>query len=53
MDDRVELALFVRNLTAEEFVVTGYDTASSGFGAHVHVLNQPRTFGGQITFRYK
>jgi iron complex outermembrane receptor protein len=53
MDDRVELALFVRNLTEEEFVVTGYDTASAGFGAHVHVLNQPRTFGGQIIVRYE
>ena len=53
MDDRVELALFARNLTEEEFVVTGYDTASVGFGAHIHVLNQPRTFGGQLILRYK
>jgi iron complex outermembrane receptor protein len=53
MNDRVELALFVRNLTGEEFVTTGYDTASAGFGAHVHVLNQPRTFGGQIILRYE
>ena len=52
MNDRVELALFAHNLTEEEFVSTGYDTASAGFGAHVHVLNQPRTFGGQITLRY-
>ena len=52
MDDRVEVALFVRNLTEEEFVVTGYDTASAGFGAHIHVLNQPLTFGGQVILRF-
>ena len=52
MDERVEVALFVRNLTEEEFVVTGYDTASAGFGAHIHVLNQPLTFGGQLIFRF-
>jgi len=53
MDDRVEFALFVRNLTDEKFIVTGFDTASSGFGAHVFVLNQPRTWGGQVIFRYE
>jgi iron complex outermembrane receptor protein len=52
MNDRVELALFVRNLTDEEFVVTGFDTASAGFGAHIFVLNQPRTWGGQLIIRY-
>ena len=53
MSDRVEVALFVRNLTEEEFVVTGFDTASAGFGAHLHVLNQPRTWGGQLILRYE
>jgi hypothetical protein len=52
MNDRVELAVFVKNLTDEEFVVTGFDTASAGFGAHIFVLNQPRTWGGQIIIRY-
>jgi hypothetical protein len=42
----------VRNLTEEKFVVTGFDTASAGFGAHIFVLNRPRTFGGQVVIRY-
>jgi iron complex outermembrane receptor protein len=52
MNDRVELAVFVKNLTDEKFVNTGFDTASAGFGAHVFVLNHPRTWGGQLIFRY-
>jgi iron complex outermembrane receptor protein len=51
--EKVELALFVRNLTEEEFVTTVFDTSRSGFGAHIHVLNQPRTFGGQIILRFE
>lgn len=50
--DRVELASFVKNLTAEQFVTTGFDTASAGFGADVYILNCPRTFGGQIVLKY-
>lgn len=51
-NDKVELALFVKNLTAEKFVTTGFDTASAGFGANVFVLNRPRTFGGQVILKY-
>lgn len=52
-NDKVELAMFVRNLTDEEFATTGFDTASAGFGAHIFVVNQPRTFGGQVILRFE
>ena len=52
MNDRLELALFVKNLTEEKFVNTGFNTDSAGFGAFIYNSNEPRTFGGQIVFNY-
>ncbi|OGT81347.1 MAG: hypothetical protein A3H91_13470 [Gammaproteobacteria bacterium RIFCSPLOWO2_02_FULL_61_13] len=52
-DDRLELALFVRNITDERYTVTGFDTASAGFGANIFILNRPRTFGGEVIFRFE
>ncbi len=51
-DDRMEIAMFVRNITNERYAVTGFDTASAGFGAYVFVLNRPRTYGGQFIWRF-
>ncbi len=51
-DDRLELAMFVRNITDERYLVTGFDTASAGFGANIFILNRPRTFGGEVIFRF-
>ena len=51
-NDRTELALFVKNIFDEEYKATGFDTASSGFGAHVFVMSRPRTFGGQFVFSF-
>jgi len=51
--DRVELALFVRNITDERYSVTGFDTASAGFGANIFILNRPRTFGGEVILRWE
>jgi hypothetical protein len=28
-------------------------TSSAGFGAHIYVLNRPRTFGGQVIVRFE
>jgi iron complex outermembrane receptor protein len=51
-DDRVELALIVRNIFDEEYKVTGFDTASAGFGAHVYVMSHQRWIGGQLIVSY-
>lgn len=51
-NERVELAMFVRNITDERYAVTGFDTASSGFGANIFVINRPRTFGGEIAITF-
>ncbi|MBI1732799.1 MAG: TonB-dependent receptor [Gammaproteobacteria bacterium] len=51
-NDRVELALFVKNIFDEGYKATGFDTASAGFGAHVYVMSRPRTFGGQLILNY-
>jgi iron complex outermembrane receptor protein len=51
-NDRVELALFLQNLTDEEYAVTGFDTSGAGFGAVQFVINQPRTFGGQVILNF-
>jgi hypothetical protein len=48
----VELALFLQNLTDEEYAVTGFDTSGAGFGAVQFVINQPRTFGGQVILNF-
>lgn len=51
--EQVELALFAKNLFDEKYVVTGYDTASSGFGANGFVMGRPRTYGAQVILRYR
>lgn len=51
-DEHVELAMFVKNISDERYSVTGFDTASSGFGANIFVLNRPRTFGGEISIKF-
>lgn len=46
-DDRVEAALFARNVTDEENVKGGID-----FNNLTGFVNEPRIFGGQVTVRY-
>lgn len=52
-DKGIELAVFAKNLLDEEYVSTGYDTASSGFGSNGFVIGRPRTYGAQIILRYQ
>lgn len=49
-DDKLEIALWSKNLTDEEFRVQSFDLASVGFVTSVP--NRPRTYGAEILYRF-
>ena len=49
-DDRWNVAVWGRNLGDEEYMTYGYDLSSLGF--HQELIGVPRTFGGEVTFRF-
>jgi len=51
MDDRAELALWGKNLTDEAYVTFSQPTVSS-FGVVVNSPGLPRTFGGEVSYRF-
>ena len=51
MDDRAQIALWGKNLTDEEFIVFSQPTVSS-FGVVVNAPGLPRTFGGEVSYRF-
>lgn len=50
LDDKLELALWSRNLTDEEYRVQSFDTADNGF--ITSVPNKPRTYGIEIGYNF-
>jgi iron complex outermembrane recepter protein len=51
INDKWELAFWGKNLTGKLYKTAGYDLASS-FGFDLLTYGQPRTFGGELTFRF-
>ena len=51
-DDRVELALFAKNLTDEDYFSIGFDALTTGFGANIFIPNRPRRIGGQLIVNF-
>jgi iron complex outermembrane receptor protein len=51
VDERIEVAAFVRNLTDEEYIVDGFDL-SAGFDALHFVIGDPRLIGGSVSFHF-
>ena len=49
-DDRWDVAIWGRNLGDKEYMTYGYDLSSLGF--HQELIGVPRTFGGEVTFRF-
>ncbi|MEA3389908.1 MAG: TonB-dependent receptor [Pseudomonadota bacterium] len=50
-DDKWEIAFWGKNLTRKVYKTAGYDLASS-FGFDLLTYGQPRTFGGELTYRF-
>ena len=49
-DNRWELAVFVKNLTDEEYIVDAFDVSDFGFDELVY--GDPRTYGVSLTYRF-
>lgn len=49
--DNVTVSAWVKNLTDKKYFPVGYDVTSA-FGNTIYVAGSPRTYGGEITFKF-